>query len=116
MYRIEVFYSARRLILGILLIAAASAVLVLSDRSIQRPTGGALDAAAQAARPRRIAVIQISSIDAMNVGRLGVIERLKDAGFSESTGTTFDTFNAEEMLGHSGRWLQQCAVHRRPMT
>ena len=49
-YSVEVFYSARRLILGILLIAAASAVLVLSDRSIQRPTGGALDAAAQAAR------------------------------------------------------------------
>ena len=103
MYRVEVFYSARRLILGILLIAAASAVLVLSDRSIQRPTGGPLDAAAQAARPRRIAVIQISSIDAMNVGRLGVIERLKEAGFSESTGTTFDTFNAEGDVGTLGQ-------------
>jgi ABC-type uncharacterized transport system substrate-binding protein len=98
-YSVEVFYSARRLILGILLIAAASAVLVLSDRSIQRPTGGALDAAAQAARSRRIAVIQISSIDAMNVGRLGVIERLKKAGFSESAGTTFDVFNAEGDVG-----------------
>ncbi len=103
MYLVEVFHSVRRLILGILLIAAASAVLVLSDRSIQRPTGGALDAAAQAARPRRIAVIQISSIEAMNVGRIGVIERLKEAGFSELTGTTFDVFNAEGDVGTLGQ-------------
>ena len=31
--------------------------------------------------------------------RLGVIERLKKAGFSESAGTTFDVFNAEGDVG-----------------
>ena len=96
-------HSAKRLILGILLIVAAAAVLVLSDKSNSRQRNDAAGIAAEAARPRRIAVIQISSIDAMNVGRDGMLERLNSAGFGKDAGTTFDFFNAEGDIGTLGQ-------------
>jgi ABC-type uncharacterized transport system substrate-binding protein len=96
-------HSAKRLILGILLIVAAAAVLVLSDKSNNRQRNDAEGIAAEAARPRRIAVIQISSIDAMNVGRDGMLERLNSAGFGKDAGTTFDFFNAEGDIGTLGQ-------------
>lgn len=86
----------RRLLLGLLLIAIASAALVLTDRSGTRG-GAAIDAGA--GRPRRIAIIQISSIDAMNAGRDGVVERLAAAGISKEKGSTIDFFNAEGDVG-----------------
>ena len=89
------FRAVRRLLLGVLLIAAASAVLVMGDRSGER--GGA--AATAGAPAPRIAVVQISSIDAMNTGRDGAIERLEAAGYSRARGTTFDLFNAEGDIG-----------------
>jgi hypothetical protein len=72
---------AKRLILGLLLIVAAAAVLVLSDRSNSRQRNDDAGIATEAARPRRTAVIQISAIDAMNVGRNGMLERLNSARF-----------------------------------
>ena len=89
------FRAVRRLLLGVFLIAAASAVLVMGDRSGER---GGTAATAGAPAPR-IAVVQISSIDAMNTGRDGAIERLEAAGYSRASGTRFDLFNAEGDIG-----------------
>ena len=86
--------AARRLILGILLIVAASSVLVLSDRSASRPRGPGV------AAPTRIAIVQVSSIDSMNAGREGAIDRLESAGHSRATGTRYDVFNAEIGRAH----------------
>jgi ABC-type uncharacterized transport system substrate-binding protein len=85
--------AARRLLLGLSLIAAASAVLVLGDRSANRGGGAA------GTHAKRIAIVQISSIDSMNSGRDGAMERLESAGYSRARGTTFDLFNAEGDVG-----------------
>jgi putative ABC transport system substrate-binding protein len=90
-----VLRAARRLLLGLFLIAAASAVLVLGDRSGSR--GGTGEGGAAPAP--RIAVVQISSIDSMNTGRDGAIARLEAAGYSRARGTTIDLFNAEGDVG-----------------
>lgn len=90
-------HALRRLILGLALIAAASAALVLSDRSPGRAAGAA--GAAVAVGPRRIAVVQISSIDSMVVGRDGLLEHLAKAGWSRESGSTIDLFNAEGDIG-----------------
>jgi ABC-type uncharacterized transport system substrate-binding protein len=92
--------SARRLLLGIALIAAASAVLVLSDRSADRAAGGGPS-------QRRIAVVQVSSIDAMNAGREGLLARLAKAGYSADRGTVIERFNAEGDVGTLGQMAAQ---------
>jgi len=97
-YVARMFRAARRLLLGLFLIAAASAVLVMGDRSGER--GGAAGGGTATGAPApRIAVVQISSIDSMNTGRDGAIERLEAAGYSRARGTTFDLFNAEGDIG-----------------
>ncbi|MGA1633026.1 MAG: hypothetical protein ACO4BU_13045, partial [Phycisphaerales bacterium] len=73
--------SLGRLWLGLVLILAASATLVLTDRS-----GSGLGDALRAAKARRIAIIQISSIDAMNAGRDGLLEFLADRGYTAEAG------------------------------
>jgi ABC-type uncharacterized transport system substrate-binding protein len=87
-----------RLWLGILLIVAASATLVLTDRS-----GSSAGDAFRAPTARRIAVIQISSIDAMNAGRDGLLEFLADRGYTAEAGATIDLFNAEGDVGTLGQ-------------
>ncbi|MFM8818475.1 MAG: ABC transporter substrate binding protein, partial [Phycisphaerales bacterium] len=92
--------TARRLLLGILLIAAASAVLVLTDRSRARPAAGGTE-------PKRIAIVQISSIDAMNTARDGLIARLEAAGHTAAAGTVIERFNAEGDVGTLGQMAAQ---------
>ena len=92
--------TARRLLLGILLIAAASAVLVLSDRSRARPAAGGTE-------PKRIAIVQISSIDAMNTARDALVARLGAAGYTAAAGTVIERFNAEGDVGTLGQMAAQ---------
>ncbi|MGA1043892.1 MAG: ABC transporter substrate-binding protein [Phycisphaerales bacterium] len=96
--------SLGRLWLGLVLILAASATLVLTDRS-----GSGLGDALRAATARRIAVIQISSIDAMNAGRDGLLEFLADRGYTAEAGATIDLFNAEGDVGTLGQISAQVA-------
>ena len=91
-----------RLWLGILLIVAASATLVLTDRS-----GSSAGDAFRAPTARRIAVIQISSIDAMNAGRDGLLEFLGERGYTAESGATIDRFNAEGDVGTLGQIAAQ---------
>ncbi|MBU3684056.1 MAG: hypothetical protein FGM39_08635 [Phycisphaerales bacterium] len=92
--------AARRLLLGFLLIAAASAVLVLTDRSRTRPAAGGTE-------PKRIAIVQISSIDAMNTARDALVARLEAAGHTAAAGTVIERFNAEGDVGTLGQMAAQ---------
>lgn len=92
--------TARRLLLGILLIAAASAVLVLTDRSRARSAAGGTG-------PRRIAIVQISSIDAMSTARDALVARLEAAGYTAAAGTVIERFNAEGDMGTLGQMAAQ---------
>ncbi|MFM1889461.1 MAG: hypothetical protein RLZZ565_218 [Planctomycetota bacterium] len=96
--------SLGRLWLGLVLILAASATLVLTDRS-----GSGLGDALRAATARRIAIVQISSIDAMNAGRDGLLEFLADRGYTFEAGATIDRFNAEGDMGTLGQIAAQVA-------
>ena len=94
--------TARRLLLGILLIAAASAVLVLTDRSRARPAAGGTEA-------KRIAIVQISSIDAMSTARDALVARLEAAGYTAAAGTVIERFNAEGDVGTLGQMAAQAS-------
>jgi ABC-type uncharacterized transport system substrate-binding protein len=80
----------RGLLVGLLLIAAAGAVLVLTDRSGRR---------AASAESRRVAVIQASSIPAFDLSARGAIAALDAAGYGASGGSEVRRFNAEADLG-----------------
>lgn len=82
--------ALRRLLLGIALIAAAAAALVMTDQS--RVTG-------RGEAARRIAIIQLSSIKALEDGAQGAARALSRAGFSAEGGSTVDRFNAEGDIG-----------------
>ena len=82
--------ALRRLLLGIALISAAAAALVMTDQS--RVTGGGEAA-------RRIAIIQLSSIKALEDGAQGAARSLARAGFSAEGGSVVDRFNAEGDIG-----------------
>jgi ABC-type uncharacterized transport system substrate-binding protein len=80
----------RGLLVGLLLIAAAGAVLVLTDRSGRR---------AASAESRRVAVIQASSIPAFDLSARGAIAALDAAGYGAAGGSEVRRFNAEADLG-----------------
>ena len=80
----------RGLLVGLLLIAAAGAVLVLTDRSGRRTTSAA---------SRRVAVIQASSIPAFDLSARGAIAALDAAGYGAAGGSEVRRFNAEADLG-----------------
>ncbi|MDI9410506.1 MAG: ABC transporter substrate-binding protein [Bacteroidia bacterium] len=81
----------RGLLVGMLLIAAAGAALLLTDRSGRR--------AVQAATARRVAIIQASSIPAFDLSARGVIAALEAAGYTSAGGSELRRFNAEADLG-----------------
>lgn len=82
--------ALRRLLLGIALIAAAGMALVMTDQS--RVGGGGSSG-------RRIAIIQLSSIKALEDGAKGAVRALERAGYSSSGGSSIDRFNAEGDIG-----------------
>ena len=82
--------ALRRLLLGIALIAAAATALVMTDQS-RLPRDGGLS--------RRVAVIQLSSIKALEDGAQGAARALERAGFSAAGGSVVDRFNAEGDIG-----------------
>jgi len=81
--------TARRLALGIVLIAAASMVLLLSDLQNRQRVRRKLP---------RVAVYQIVSRPTMDESVRGVIEGLKDRGYIDGRTIRIDRFNAEADL------------------
>lgn len=89
--------SFKRLSLGFFLIAAASAVLLLSDAPRQKPRE-ATQAAAESTVPTRmmrVAMFQMASQPIIDEGAAGVIDSLKEAGFVEGKNLKLTRFNAE---------------------
>ena len=72
------------------LILAAAAALVLTDQSRSPRSGESA---------KRIAIIQLSSITALEDGAQGVVRALARAGFSAQAGSVVDRFNAEGDIG-----------------
>ncbi len=82
----------RRLVLGVATIAAASAILLVSDldsrSSAHRPVG-----ASQASL--RIAVVQHASIEALDEGIRGILDALAARGFKDGEGLEIVRYNAQ---------------------
>ena len=89
----------RSLLPGILLIAAACAVLIATDRSRARSDRSAGE------RTARIAVLQFTSIAAFEQGYEGLVKHLESAGYARESGTTIDLFNP---AGDTATLAQMC--------
>ncbi len=87
--------SVRRLGLGLLLICLAAAVLLYTDRGSRR--------SARQDRPKdrpfRIALVQHTSIPALDDGAQGAVERLAELGYRDGERIRLSRFNAEGDLG-----------------
>jgi ABC-type uncharacterized transport system substrate-binding protein len=82
----QIWSAARRLALGVTLIVAASAVLLLSDRS-ERPTS--------AAHIPRVAIVQHASTPVLDEGVRGMIDGLAERGFHDGSTIRLSTYNAQ---------------------
>ena len=80
--------AVRRLWLGVVLIAATSSVLIISDLS-QRHNTGPL---------RRIAVVQHASQSALDDGVQGMLDALANGGFVDGKTVAITRFNAQNDL------------------
>jgi ABC-type uncharacterized transport system substrate-binding protein len=88
--------SALRLSLGVLLILAASAILLLTDKSGQRSSSTRSDEnASQPARTAAVALFQHVSQPILEEGAQGLIAGLRAAGYSDGSTIRMRRFNAE---------------------
>jgi ABC-type uncharacterized transport system substrate-binding protein len=85
-----VAYALKRLALGLLLIAAASAILLFADRNERSP----------ALRPglnrvQRIAILQHANTPVLDEGIRGLLDGLASRGFRDGDRLTIEEFNAQ---------------------
>lgn len=81
----------RRLLLGIFLIIAAAAVLLLSDLGSRVQTA----TAPKSGRTLRVALLQHASQTILDEGRAGMIEGLKEKGWEQGRNLELKIYNAE---------------------
>ncbi len=84
-------HSLRRLLLGIFLIMAAAAVLLLSDLGSRVKTA----AASKSGRTMRVALLQHASQTILDQGRAGMIVGLKEKGWEQGKNLELKIYNAE---------------------
>lgn len=80
------WYAARRLVLGIVLIVIASSILLVSDWRQRRPGAGKMP---------RVALLQHSSQVILDEGMRGILDALSDQGFNDGVNIAVRRFNAE---------------------
>jgi ABC-type uncharacterized transport system substrate-binding protein len=85
----SMFDAVRRLWLGVTLIAATSAFLLLSDWKHRRAGDSAI---------QRVAVLQFSSLAALEDGVNGMLDQLRENGYANGPKIVIDRFNAENDL------------------
>jgi ABC-type uncharacterized transport system substrate-binding protein len=85
----KIWGAIRRLLLGILLIALSSGVLLLSDWSHRRSGDG---------RVRRLALLQHASQSVIDEGVRGMLDGLAENGFIDGKNIVIRRFNAENDL------------------
>src|SRR5260370_11967263 len=81
-----VFYALKRLSLGIVLIAAASAALLVADRGHRTGVGP---------RVLRVAILQHANTPVLDDGVRGVVDGLSERGFHDGEQITIERFNAQ---------------------
>jgi ABC-type uncharacterized transport system substrate-binding protein len=86
------FDQFKRLILGIVLIAAAAGILLWSDL-------GARIGAKSDSTTKRIAIVQHASQPIMDDGYAGIIESLTTRGYTDGKNISIKRFNAEQDIG-----------------
>jgi putative ABC transport system substrate-binding protein len=103
--------SLKRLSFGFLLIAMASAVLLLSEAPRQKPrdTTAATAESAVPTRTMRVAMFQMASQPIIDEGAQGVIDSLKEAGFVEGKNLKLTRFNAEGDIATGNAISQELA-------
>lgn len=84
-------HTLRRLLLGIFLIMAAAAVLLLSDLGSRVKTA----AAPKSGRTMRVALLQHASQAILDQGRAGMIAGLKEKGWEQGRNLELKIYNAE---------------------
>ena len=84
----KIWYAIKRLALGLVLIALASAALLISDRD--RRTADAAPT-----RVRQVAIVQHASTPVLDEGVKGMIEGLAASGFSDGGRISLHTYNAQ---------------------
>ena len=84
-------HSLRRLLLGIFLIMAAAAVLLLSDLGSRVKT----TSAPKSGRTMRVALLQHASQTILDQGRTGMIAGLKEKGWEQGKNLELKLYNAE---------------------
>ena len=84
-------HSLRRLLLGIFLIMAAAAVLLLSDLGSRVK----IAAASKSGRTMRVALLQHASQAILDQGRAGMIVGLKEKGWEQGRNLELKIYNAE---------------------
>ena len=82
-------YAIKRLALGVLLIAAASAILLLADR--EHRTG----AASASRKVQRLAILQHANTAVLDEGIRGTIDGLASRGYRDGETLTIERFNAQ---------------------
>ena len=78
--------------LGVALIAISAAILLYSDFSSRITSAGAQG---NAGRPRKVALVQVSSIPALDDGMNGMLEQLAHRGYADGGRITLRRYNAE---------------------
>ncbi len=87
--------SLQRLSLGLFLILAASAILLLSETPRAKNPPNVESAANPTPRIRRVAMFQMASQPILDEGAAGVLESLKLAGYVEGETLKLQRYNAE---------------------
>jgi len=86
----SLFATLRRLSLGVILILAASAILLLSD-----PSGKTRAKASAESKTLKVALVNFSSTVTLEEGLRGLIDGLAEEGFVDGQNIKFTRFNAE---------------------
>lgn len=86
--------ALRRLVLGLALIAAASALLLLADLR-SRVTPATADPVGKSSAPKRIALLQHASQLVLDDGRTGVFAGLAERGWEKDRNFTLKYYNPE---------------------
>jgi len=94
--------SVRHFLLGIILIAIASGILLVSDLGQRKTMAGAATAAV-----RKVAIVQHASQAALDEGVAGIIAGLAEKGFVDGRNIVIKRFNAENDLGTANAIAKQ---------
>jgi len=91
--------TAKRLALGLLLIAVAAGVLLYTDRGSRNRTKRSSDGTSPVAKVFRVALVQHASLPVFEEGSGGLLESLVARGYTDGGRIQLRRFNAEADIG-----------------